>query len=99
MRELLNNKAILITDANDLMENMGWDLARKPTPKKQRELFIEMTADEKLVVDLLQQHGGLAVDLIYLKSGLSSSAVAAALLMLEMQGIVHSLPGKIYQLV
>ena len=92
-----NNKAILITNAQDIMENMSWDQAKKTAPKKQRELFIEMTADEKLVVDLLQE-GDLPVDLIYHKSGLSSSAVAAALLMLEMQNIVASLPGKIYRL-
>jgi len=35
---------------------------------------------------------------LYFKSNLSSSAVAQALLMLELQGIVSSLPGKIYRI-
>jgi hypothetical protein len=35
---------------------------------------------------------------VYFKSKLSSSAVAQALLVLEMQGVVFSLPGKIYKM-
>ena len=38
------------------------------------------------------------IDEINIKSGLSSSAVAAAILNLELQSVVISLPGKIYKL-
>jgi len=93
-----SNKAILICSAQDLKENMGWDIPKKNSVKKQRELFIELNPDEQKIVDLLREHGDLPIDSIYLKSGLSSSAVAAALLMLEMQGVIGVLPGKIYQL-
>ncbi|MBI3884069.1 MAG: DNA-protecting protein DprA [Sphingobacteriales bacterium] len=93
-----NNKASLITSADDLLENMGWK-EQKISPKKQRSLFIELTPDEKIIVDILQQVDYLQIDELYLKSNLSSSAVAAALLMLEMQSVVVSLPGKIYKLV
>jgi DNA processing protein len=92
------NKALLITNANDLLETMNW----KPIEKKkkpQRELFIELTADEKIIVDILQNQEAVHIDEIYLKSALSSSAVASALLMLEMQNVVISLPGKVYKLV
>lgn len=94
-----NNKASLITGADDLLEMMNWKPAIKPAVKKQRELFIELTADEKTVVDILQQQENVQIDELYFKSGLSSSAVAAALLMLEMQGIVASMPGKVYKLI
>lgn len=93
-----NNKAALITSANDLLENMGWKKLQKPSPKKQRELFIELTPDEKVVVDILQSQEQVQIDELYFKSKLSSSAVAQALLMLEMQGVVSSLPGKIYKM-
>ena len=94
-----NNKASLITGADDLLEMMNWRPAIKPALKKQRELFIELTVDEKAMVDILQQQVQVQIDELYFKSGLSSSAVAAALLMLEMQGIVASLPGKVYKLI
>ncbi|MBP6430365.1 MAG: DNA-processing protein DprA [Ferruginibacter sp.] len=93
------NKASLITCANDLIEFMNWTSTEKKPQKKQRELFIELTADEKTIVDILQHQDGVQIDELYFKSGLSSSAVAQALLMLEMQNVVVSLPGKIYKLV
>ena len=93
-----NNKASLITTADDLLEMMSWKPMPKAAQKKQRELFIEFTADERIVVDILQQNESVQVDQLYYKSGLSSSAMAAALLMLEMQGIVLSLPGKVYKI-
>ncbi|MES2849623.1 MAG: DNA-processing protein DprA [Bacteroidota bacterium] len=94
-----NNKAALINGADDLLEMMNWKPIAKPAAKKQRELFIELSPDEKMVVDILQQQESINIDELYFKSGLSSSAVAAALLMLEMQGVVASLPGKIYKMV
>ena len=93
-----NNKAGLISSAADLLENMGWVQQKKSSPKKQRELFIELSADERIIVDILQQNDSIQVDELYLKSGLSASKVASALLTLEMQGVVVSLPGKIYKL-
>jgi DNA processing protein len=93
-----NNKAMLITSAEDVLENMGWKESKKKTVKKQRELFIEFSSEEKVVVDILQTQEQVHIDDLYFKSKLSSSAVAQALLMLEMQGIVASLPGKMYRI-
>ncbi len=93
-----NNKASLIANAGDLLEMMNWSENKKTQPKKQRELFIELTPDEKIVIDILQSQASIQIDQLYFKSGLSSSAMAAALLMLEMQGLVNSLPGKVYMI-
>ena len=93
-----NNKALLITSADDLMHIMNWKETTKKV-KKQRELFIELTADEKIIVEILQQQENIQIDELYFKSSLSSSAVAQALLMLEMQGVVACLPGKVFKLV
>ena len=93
-----SNKASLINNADDLLDMMNWKPV-KNQQQKQRQLFIELTADEKIVVDILSAREQIAIDELYYKSGLSSSAVAAALLMLEMQNVVASLPGKIYKLI
>ena len=92
------NKAGLITSARDLLENMGWVKKAETVARQQRQLFIELTAEEKIVVDILQAGDQAHIDELYIKSKLNSSAVAAALLMLEMQGVIVSLPGKIYKL-
>lgn len=92
-----NNKAALFTDAKDLMENLGWQ-TKKIDKKKQRELFIELSDDEKMIIEILQKKDAVHIDEINLGCNLSSSAVAAAMLNLELQNIITSLPGKMYKL-
>lgn len=93
-----SNKAILLTDGLQLAEEMGWEkaVAKK---KIQRELFIQLSDDEQKIVDKLREKESVHIDELYLQSGLSSSAVAAAILGLELQNIVISLPGKMYKMV
>ena len=93
-----NNKAILLTEARELVELMNWEQAKKPVLKKQKELFIELTNEEKIIVTILNGKKSVHIDEINFKSGLSSSAVAAAILSLELQNVVLSLPGKLYQI-
>ena len=93
-----NNKAVLLTDAQELIEIMNWEERKKPLIKKQKELFIELSPEEKLILEILKQKNSVHIDEINLKSGLSSSSVAAAILNLELQNVVLSLPGKLYQI-
>lgn len=92
-----NNKAILLTDGDELLEVMGWK-EKKVKPRPQKELFIELSADEKQITQLLQEKEMMHIDELNLRSGLNSSAVAAAILNMELQGIIGSLPGKMYRL-
>ena len=95
-----NNKAMLLTDAAELVQVMNWEDKAKSKKEKrsQRELFIELTADEKIIIAVLNEKETVPIDELNLKSGLSSSAVAAAILSLELQNVVVSLPGKLYRL-
>ncbi len=91
------NKAILITSASDILKNMGWQ-GKKVKPK-QRELFIQLSKEEELIINVLKEKETVHIDEIYIKTGLNSSAVAQALLMLEMQSVISSMPGKLYKFV
>jgi DNA processing protein len=94
-----SNKAMLLTDAQQLIEIMGWEeRSQKLKVKSQKEIFIELTKEEKIVVDILNGKETVHIDEINLQSGLSSSAIAAAILSLELQNVVNRLPGKIYKL-
>jgi len=94
-----NNKAMLLTDAQELIEVMGWEEKDlKSKNRLQKELFIELSKDEKIIADILKEKEIVSIDEINFKSGLSSSGVAAAILTLELQGVVISLPGKLYKL-
>ena len=94
-----SNKAVLLTDPTQLIELMGWEEKTQKTGKvSQRELFIELSPEERIIVDLLRDKESLPIDQLNLQSGLSSSGVAGALLNLELQSVVLSLPGKQYRL-
>jgi DNA processing protein len=91
------NKAQLINSAAELVQFMRWEESQKQTPKKQRELFLNLSEDENKILSLISSGGQKHIDEIYLKSGCSSSTVAGALLMLELQHLVRLLPGKLYE--
>ena len=91
------NKANLFNGATDFLEWMGWQ-SKMVTPKKQRILFYEFTKEELVIADLLRDNQAMSIDALYLRSGLSSSAFAAALLSLELQNAIQSLPGKMFRL-
>jgi DNA processing protein len=95
-----NNKAVLITEARELIDIMGWEPPRgdKGNVKKQKELFIELSPEEKMIINILKEKESAHIDEINLQSGLSTSGVAAAILSLELQNVVVSLPGKLYRL-
>lgn len=93
-----DNKATLLTDARQLLQTMGWlDEHKKPVRKIQREIFIELSAEQRKILDLLNERNSATIDEINLLSGLTNSEVAAAILTLELENLIVSLPGKIYQ--
>lgn len=92
------NKAGLVTSGEELLEAMNWMPQPEKKPKIQRSLFIELTPQEKMIVDLLSTQESMHIDELNLKSGLNASAAAGALLTLELQGVVISMPGKLYKL-
>ena len=101
------NKAQLLQSAEDLLQLMGWEDEwetdpgqgrKKSRSKIQKELFIELTKEEKAIIAILQEHEAVHIDELNFKSGISNGAVAAAILRLELENVIVSLPGKIYRL-
>lgn len=95
---IANNKAVLLSSAQQLIELMGWEEKKKVKVKKQKELFLNLTDEEKIIIGILNEKENVHIDEINIKSGINSSAVAAAILSLEFQSVIRSLPGKLYAL-
>ena len=91
------NYAALLTDAQQLMEALGWQ-RKKIKHTLQKELFIDLSEDEKIIVEILKEKDAVHIDELYLKSLLSSSSIAASMLNLELKNVIVSLPGKMYRL-
>ncbi|MBX9784511.1 MAG: DNA-processing protein DprA [Chitinophagaceae bacterium] len=94
-----SNKAVLIRSGNDIIEQMGWEQQIKKSAASQKQLFVELNEDEKILYNLLKEKGSLSIDEINFNCKLSSSAIAAALLTMELQNVIQSLPGKMYMLI
>jgi DNA processing protein len=92
------NKAILLTDSNQLIETLGWAEKKRKPVILQRDLFITLSDDEKTVTNILSEHTLVSIDQLHFLSKLSSSTLAAVILNLEFQGVIASLPGKSYKL-
>jgi len=92
------NRAGLINHPKDLIYYLGWD---NEVPEKktqvQATLQLNLTTNEQKVVDTLQ-NGQLSIDELALATNVQQSKLAIVILTLEMQGIIVSLPGKIYKL-
>jgi DNA processing protein len=97
-RLIKTNRAVLLTGAEQILETMGWEQKKRVPARLQQQLFIELSAEEKIIVGILKDKESVHIDEIHLKSRLSSSAVAAAILNMELQGIIGSKPGKLYLL-
>ena len=93
-----SNKAVLIRNGFDIIEQMGWEQQAKKTAASQKQLFVDLNDEEKILYNLIKEKGSLSIDEINLSCKLSSSSIAAALLTMELQGVVMSMPGKIYSL-
>lgn len=91
------NKAALIESAKDIEYILGWE-EKKGKKKIQKELFVQLTADEEIVINVLKEKGKLHVDELSVFATFPMSKTSSMLFNLEMNGVVKSLPGKMYEL-
>lgn len=98
-----DNKAALITSAEDFVKTMGWeqDAKLKKAREKgiERQMFPELTDDETRIVNTLQHTNDLQANIISVKCCLPISTVASTLFNLELKGIVRLYAGGVYHLI
>lgn len=96
-RLIKTNKAALIESVKDIEYLLGWTTDEKK-PKPQQKLFVDLSPEEERLVNMLREKGNTAIDDLSILSEFPMSKVAGLLLNLEFNGVVKSLPGKVYQL-
>lgn len=87
------HRAALIEGAADVAYLMRWDQLDSARAVQQ-QLFVELTEEEKIIVDLLKPDDGTSIDALAASSGKPGSELAGILLELEFKGLVRALPGK-----
>ena len=91
------NKAGLIENAADLLHALQWENNTKKNNKQtQVPLMLNITEDEKTIIDTFSLKKELHIDEICYACGLTISKVSVILLQLEFNGIIKSKPGNMY---
>jgi DNA processing protein len=91
------NIAQLITNAEDLLEMMNWQLQEK-NKVVQPKLFSHLTDEEMIIADVLNGSEGMHIDELLLKSDFKASQLSSILLTMELNGSVKALPGKRFRM-
>jgi DNA processing protein len=96
-----NNRASLILSAEDFVNAMGWSSTHKKAKEAvQRELFLDLSDEEKNIVNLLQETPeGIQINTLVVKANIPINRMSPLLFELEMKGVVRALAGGIYQLI
>lgn len=93
-----SNKAALVENAEQVKEWMQWNEHVQEKPAIQKKLFLNLSPEETLVMNILEEFGECSIDYLISHSKLTPSRASAVLLNLEFEGIIKSLPGKMYRL-
>ncbi len=98
-----DNKAALVSSAEDIINAMMWQDAEKVTKARkqgiERTLFPALTPEEQAIVNALKEKGDSQSNALTLYTGLPISTVVAQLFSLEMKGVITSLSGNTFHLI
>lgn len=91
-------KAHLLSNPLDIPYMLNWELDSKDKPSVQKQLFVELTDDEKIIYNYLKTDKQ-QLDIIALECRLPIFKVASILLNMELKGVVRPLPGKYFEVI
>jgi len=98
-RLIRDNKAALLTSADDFVESMGWQTVIRQQDSVERQLFPDLTPEEQTVVAQLQQTNDLQLNILSVKTNIPIGQLTALLFQLEMKGVVRPMAGGTYHLI
>ena len=95
-----NNRASLIINAEDFVQAMSWACPNKAKNSNiQRELFPELSEEEKLIVQVLEKNtDGMQINNLVVACNIPINQINAILFELEMKGVIKVMAGGIYRL-
>jgi DNA processing protein len=97
-RLIMENRAALVTCADDIIKALNWDNVQSAAPARQQRLLLGLTPEQERIVAVLESNS-ISVDQLAVRLGMTVSKASALLLEMEFEGMVRSLPGKLYELV
>jgi DNA processing protein len=78
---------------------LNWQLENNEKPAIQKQLFVQLNADEKTIYNFLKGNDKQLLDVIALECNMPTFKVAGLLLQMELKGVTRPLPGKLFELI
>ena len=94
-----SQRAHLLSTPLDVPYILNWQLENNKRPVVQKQLFVELSEEEKAIYNLLKDKDKQLLDVIAIESQIPTFKVASILLNLELKGLVRPLPGKLFELI
>jgi len=97
-----SNQAHLISNPLDVPYLLNWELPtshKKEQRRVQKQLFVTLSDEEKLIYNYLKENTKEQLDTIALHCNLPTYKVASLLLNMELNGVIRPLPGKLFEII
>ncbi|MGM5469207.1 DNA-processing protein DprA [Flavobacteriaceae bacterium LMO-SS05] len=92
-------KAHILTNPLDVPYILNWKLEDDKKPTIQKQLFVELEDEEKVIYTYLKAKDKQMLDTIAIECDMPIFKVASMLLNMELKGVVRPLPGKLFEVV
>lgn len=94
-----HQQAHVLSTPLDVPYILNWELEEKTKKPVQKQLFVELEPDEKIIYEYLKDNNRQLLDVISLECEMPIFKVAGTLLNMELKGVVRPLPGKYFELI
>ncbi len=92
-------KAHLLSNPLDVPYILNWQLEDEKKPVVQKQLFVALNEDEKVIYNYLKENGKEILDVIALECNIPTYKLAGTLLNMELKGVIRPLPGKLFEVI
>jgi len=92
-------KAHVLSNPLDIPYILNWELEESKKVPVQKQLFVELSDEEKVVYNYLKENDKQLLDVIALECNLPIFKIASTLLNMELKGVVRPLPGKLFEVI
>lgn len=92
-------KAHLLSQPLDVPYILNWQLESDKKQVVQKQLFVTLEPDEKMVYNYLKDNNKEVLDVIAIDCQIPTYKLAGILLNMELKGVVRPLPGKLFEVI
>ena len=94
-----HQKAHVLSNPLDIPYMLNWQLEDHAIPTIQKQLFVELDDDEKVIYNHLKENSKQLLDSIALQCNMPTFKIAGLLLNMELKGVIRPLPGKLFEVI